>query len=107
MKNHIKITKTQRRMKHFQISLSPSFSTTQAFSKSQQRREDLHNSIEVTPGVGLIPQATLAPLPVLRLPMDGKARAQKIDDWSRLVFPLTFVLFNVVYWIGYIHVVSH
>lgn len=79
------------------------------FSRGHSSKEDLQHqhAIEVTSGVGLIPQATLAPLPRLRLPMDGKARAQKIDDISRLVFPLSFVLFNVMYWIGYIHVMAH
>jgi len=32
---------------------------------------------------------------------DGRQKARKVDKISRRVFPMTFVLFNVVYWILY------
>lgn len=32
---------------------------------------------------------------------EGKLKAQKIDKFSRKFFPLSFVLFNMVYWIMY------
>ncbi len=33
--------------------------------------------------------------------MDGKAQAGRIDRVSRTIFPLAFMLFNIVYWIVY------
>ena len=32
---------------------------------------------------------------------EGKIKAQKIDKMSRKIFPMAFVLFNLVYWIFY------
>ena len=32
---------------------------------------------------------------------EGKLKAQKIDKLSRKLFPLAFLLFNIVYWIIY------
>nr|AWJ68189.1 putative GABA receptor 7 [Hirudo verbana] len=56
-------------------------------------------------GSALVPQATLGPLPKSARPLDGRARAERIDNISRKCFPLTFILFNVFYWVGYIHMV--
>lgn len=30
---------------------------------------------------------------------DGRQKARKVDKVSRRMFPMTFVLFNIVYWI--------
>ena len=32
---------------------------------------------------------------------DGRQKARKVDKVSRRMFPMTFVLFNIVYWILY------
>lgn len=32
---------------------------------------------------------------------EGKIKARKIDKLSRKIFPLAFLLFNIVYWIIY------
>jgi hypothetical protein len=32
---------------------------------------------------------------------EGKHKARKIDKVSRKIFPIAFVLFNIVYWIMY------
>lgn len=32
---------------------------------------------------------------------DGKARAKKLDKFSRKAFPLSFLLFNIIYWLYY------
>ena len=32
---------------------------------------------------------------------DGRQKARKVDKISRTMFPMTFVLFNVIYWILY------
>ena len=32
---------------------------------------------------------------------DGKVKAKKIDKLSRKIFPVAFVVFNIVYWIYY------
>jgi hypothetical protein len=34
-------------------------------------------------------------------PEDGKARAKKVDKLSRKAFPLSFLLFNIIYWLYY------
>ena len=33
--------------------------------------------------------------------LEGKHKAKKIDKVSRKIFPMAFVLFNLVYWIMY------
>jgi len=32
---------------------------------------------------------------------DGKFQARRVDKFSRRFFPLSFILFNVVYWTAY------
>ena len=32
---------------------------------------------------------------------DGKRKARKIDKIARKIFPLVFLVFNIVYWIAY------
>jgi hypothetical protein len=32
---------------------------------------------------------------------DGKQAARRVDKFSRVAFPLSFVLFNIVYWVCY------
>ena len=32
---------------------------------------------------------------------DGRQKARKVDKVSRRMFPMTFILFNIVYWILY------
>jgi hypothetical protein len=33
----------------------------------------------------------------------SRMRARKVDKISRVVFPLSFAIFNMVYWLIYIH----
>ena len=32
---------------------------------------------------------------------DGKQAARRVDKFSRVAFPLSFLLFNIVYWVFY------
>jgi len=34
-------------------------------------------------------------------PYDGKRKARRIDSFARKLFPLTYLLFNIVYWLAY------
>jgi len=34
-------------------------------------------------------------------PYDGKRKARRIDSFARKLFPLAFLLFNIVYWLAY------
>lgn len=33
---------------------------------------------------------------------NGRAKARKVDAISRKLFPFTFIIFNIVYWVGYV-----
>jgi len=34
-------------------------------------------------------------------PYDGKRKARRIDSFARKLFPITFLLFNIIYWLAY------
>lgn len=53
--------------------------------------------------VGIMASMAPPPKPTKAIDTDGKARARGIDKIARKSFPLAFILFNIVYWVGYTH----
>ena len=69
--------------------------TSSQYERQQQQQQQQRRVAEMS--------ASVCPIPSSRR---GVALACAIDRYSRVVFPLVFLIFNVVYWIVYLQISS-
>nr|AWJ68188.1 putative GABA receptor 6 [Hirudo verbana] len=69
------------------------------------QRLDMEDQMDQTTGIVIQKEQPALAHPLLPTKiidnMDGKMRARKVDCVSRRWFPITFILFNIIYWLAY------